>query len=294
MVFWNYRRWVVIFPGLLYLAHVCEYDKLPSIYFVWNPLSLAISIPLLLTTVQSGQPFSSPPRSQIIYYSLHFSFNLVLTILICLRIFMMRHKAVKVLGKLQASFYVSLVTLCVESGAFFTIWSMVYLICFLRNSWVQDVFLQPYSYILVSYCLFSQTWWSSDWLIFQGNYQNTYSHENGSRSRLVQGHHLSNHGWRTRLADFFNENHPSWSFRTVRLTAIYIGENYRRFSWQLLQELKDLMTSSIPCPWQFLKMYFCQGIIPCTCTMHMIVWAGSQMSLEGKLCFITLFRILCK
>lgn len=119
--------------------------------------SLAISIPLLITTVQSGQPFSSPPRSQIIYYSLYFSFNLVLTILICLRIFMMRHKAVKVLGKLQASFYVSLITLCVESGAFFTIWSMVYLICFLRNSWVQDVFLQPYSYILVSYCLFSQT-----------------------------------------------------------------------------------------------------------------------------------------
>jgi hypothetical protein len=63
----------------------------------------------------------------------------------------MRDKAVKVLGKLQASFYSSSVTTFVESGGFFTIWSTVYLIALLSDSWVEEVFLQPYSYILVSF-----------------------------------------------------------------------------------------------------------------------------------------------
>lgn len=63
----------------------------------------------------------------------------------------MRDKAVKVLGKLQASFYSSSITMFVESGGFFTIWSMVYLITLLSNSWVEDVFLQPFTYIHVSY-----------------------------------------------------------------------------------------------------------------------------------------------
>jgi hypothetical protein len=62
----------------------------------------------------------------------------------------MRDKAVKVLGKLQASFYSSFVTTFVESGGFFTIWSTVYLITLSIDNWVEDVFLQPYSYILVS------------------------------------------------------------------------------------------------------------------------------------------------
>ena len=63
----------------------------------------------------------------------------------------MRDKAVKVLGKLQASFYSSSITMFVESGGFFTIWATVYLITLLSDSWVENVFLQPYSYILVSY-----------------------------------------------------------------------------------------------------------------------------------------------
>jgi hypothetical protein len=60
----------------------------------------------------------------------------------------MRNKAVKVLGKLQAFFYNSIPTILVESGGFFTMWSILYLITLLSKSWVQNVFLQPYSYIL--------------------------------------------------------------------------------------------------------------------------------------------------
>ena len=87
---------------------------------------------------------------ETISHSLCVSLNLIFTILICLRIFIMRDKAVKVLGKVQASFYSSSVTTFVECGGFFTIWSTVYLITLLSDSWVEAIFLQPYSYVLVS------------------------------------------------------------------------------------------------------------------------------------------------
>jgi len=130
MVFWNYQRWIIIFPGLLYLAHV------------------SISIPLLISRIRPND-IAWQTHLMIIYHSLSVSLNLVFTILICVRIFIMRDKAVKALGKLQASFYSSSVTTFVESGGFFTIWSTVYLIALLSDSWVEEVFLQPYSYIFV-------------------------------------------------------------------------------------------------------------------------------------------------
>jgi len=64
---------------------------------------------------------------------------------------MIRDKAEKVLGKLQACFYSSSITLFVESGALFTMWSVLYLIALLSDSWVQDVFLSPYPHVFVSY-----------------------------------------------------------------------------------------------------------------------------------------------
>ena len=163
MVFWNYQRWIIIFPGLLYLAHVCEYwsDRLSQHWNSYHPS--AISIPLLISRIRPNDVVwqSRLMTYKIISHSLSVSLNLVFTILICLRIFIMRDKAVKVLGKLQASFYSSSTTTFVESGGFFTIWSTIYLIALLSNSWVEDVFLQPYSYILVSYASLQRTIFST-------------------------------------------------------------------------------------------------------------------------------------
>jgi len=130
IVFWNYQRCIIILPGLLYLAQI------------------SISIPLLISETWPNMPLPSHSTYRTVFYSLSVSLNLLFTILICLRIFLMRDKAVKVLGKLQAFFYNSLTTMFVESGGFFTIWSIVYLITLLSNSWAQNVFLEPYSYIL--------------------------------------------------------------------------------------------------------------------------------------------------
>ncbi|KAF8154606.1 hypothetical protein B0H34DRAFT_660832 [Crassisporium funariophilum] len=132
MVIWNYQWWLMVVPGTIYLARV------------------AMSVPLLMAQTHPHDPrwasHSSPYGT--VYYSLCVSLNLIITILICVRIFMMRHKAEKVLGKLQASFYNSTITILVESGAFFTIWAVAYLISRQKCSWVEDVFLQPYTYII--------------------------------------------------------------------------------------------------------------------------------------------------
>lgn len=76
--------------------------------------------------------------------------NASFTALICFRLFSMRHKADRVLGRLQATLYNSYSTLFVESGGFFTIWTVATLIAKVMNGWVQNAFLEPYKYILVS------------------------------------------------------------------------------------------------------------------------------------------------
>jgi len=129
MVVWNYQWSLLILPAMIYLTRV------------------GLSIPLLmaLTQPQHSQPAELYGR---IFYALCLSLNIICTSLICIRLYTMRHKAERVLGNLQASLYNSATTMFVESGAFFTLWSMVYVITRARNSWVQNVFLEPYSYII--------------------------------------------------------------------------------------------------------------------------------------------------
>jgi nitrate reductase NapE component len=129
MVVWNYRWSLLIVPTMIYLTRV------------------GLSIPLLIAQTQ---PHSSQPAELYgrIFYALCLSLNIICTSLICIRLHTMRHKAERVLGNLQASLYNSATTMFVESGAFFTLWSMVYVITRSRSSWVQSVFLEPYSYII--------------------------------------------------------------------------------------------------------------------------------------------------
>jgi len=129
MVVWNYQWSLLILPTMIYLTRV------------------GLSIPLLIaqTRPHSTQPAELYGR---IFYALCLSLNIICTSLICIRLYTMRHKAERVLGNLQASLYNSITTMFVESGAFFTLWSMVYVIARSRDSWVQNVFLEPYSYII--------------------------------------------------------------------------------------------------------------------------------------------------
>lgn len=130
MVLWNCKWSLLLVPAFLYLARV------------------AVSIPLLISHTR---PTFLQPRAEVlevVFHSLCFTLNFVFTSLIAIRIYMLRHKAEMVLGRLQASLYNSAITMFVESGAFFTIWSFAYLITLVRDCWIQDILLQPYSYII--------------------------------------------------------------------------------------------------------------------------------------------------
>lgn len=78
--------------------------------------------------------------------------------MISARIYMMRKRVESVMGKLHADFYTSPVTIFVESGAFFTVWAITNVIVSARNSDRKEIFLLPYTYILVrdflSFCLY--------------------------------------------------------------------------------------------------------------------------------------------
>ncbi|KAG6808671.1 hypothetical protein H0H92_003282 [Tricholoma furcatifolium] len=99
---------------------------------------------MLLALAHASTPFS------MAYDALSFAFNAYITLAICLRLIMLRPKLEAVSGKLHASFYTSTITLFVESGGFFTIWSAVNLITRSRGSLVQDVFFFPQTFALVS------------------------------------------------------------------------------------------------------------------------------------------------
>ncbi|RDB18736.1 hypothetical protein Hypma_014681 [Hypsizygus marmoreus] len=132
MVVWNYKRWIVIFPGLLYISRV------------------AMSIPLLISQTRpkdTGLAAKSPIFSTV-FYSLCVSLNLFVTIMISARLYMMRKKVETIMGKLHASFYTGFTTILVESGAFFTIWALTYVILMSLRSPMKEVFLLPYTHVL--------------------------------------------------------------------------------------------------------------------------------------------------
>ncbi|KAF5384325.1 hypothetical protein D9615_003311 [Tricholomella constricta] len=132
LVIWNYKWWIVACPVLMYFA------------------KMAISIPLLIAQIRPHDPrwVSRITSFGVSYHALTMAFNIYFTVMICIRLHMMRSQLQAVAGKLHASFYTSTVTLFVESGGFFTLWIIIYLIIRSRGSFVQDIFLLPHTFTL--------------------------------------------------------------------------------------------------------------------------------------------------
>ncbi|KAF6764742.1 hypothetical protein DFP72DRAFT_799055 [Ephemerocybe angulata] len=151
-VLWNRRLWILILPCLIYLADV------------------ALSIPFLMAVARPHDPTWGDhlPKYTTAYCSLGTSFNLLVTILITTRLYMLRHKAEQVMGKVPSILYTAPCTTFVESGAFVSLWQLCYIISFARGSWIKDVFLQPASQIsaitriMIVVRMAQNTAWSKD------------------------------------------------------------------------------------------------------------------------------------
>ncbi|KAG6907045.1 hypothetical protein DXG01_010816 [Tephrocybe rancida] len=84
-----------------------------------------------------------PDYMSVTYHSLTLAFNIYATLMISLRLRMLRPRLEEVAGKLHASFYTSTITTFVESGGFFTIWIMAYLIVRSQSSLNQNLLFFP-------------------------------------------------------------------------------------------------------------------------------------------------------
>ncbi|KAG6889606.1 hypothetical protein C0995_016132 [Termitomyces sp. Mi166 len=131
-IIWNSNRLIIVFPSLLYISRV------------------AMSIPLLIAQTRPSDTWWAAQTQlySTIFYSLCVSLNLFVSIAVALRLFWIRQKVEEIMGKLHASFYTGFVTIIVESGAFFTIWGLTYVVLMSRNSNASLTFLLPYTHVL--------------------------------------------------------------------------------------------------------------------------------------------------
>ncbi|KAJ2922463.1 hypothetical protein H1R20_g14636, partial [Candolleomyces eurysporus] len=158
-VLWNYRWWMVCLPCLLYLSNV------------------AISIPFLVALSRPHDPEWSTRVKlfSISYSALAVSFNLLVTILISVRLLMLRRKIEQVLGKVQAMYYNCYATIFVECGAFLSLWITFYVIVLARGSWIQDAISLPTAYvsaitrILIIIRMAQNNAWSRDLIVASSN-----------------------------------------------------------------------------------------------------------------------------
>lgn len=115
----------------------------------------AMSIALMVA-IKNGGDFWGPKAVNfgISYWSLSIGLNILLTILIGGKLWSMRSKVHSAMGKQHAGPYTSLLSMLIESAALYSIWGMVFIIMYGRNSPAQNLFLPPLGQVQVRHSLF--------------------------------------------------------------------------------------------------------------------------------------------
>ncbi|KAF8573445.1 hypothetical protein K439DRAFT_1375420 [Ramaria rubella] len=142
-IVYNHNYWVILVPMMAFMASTgpFDYDHVspPSPYFLFVGLSI-------LTVFQAAQPTASIwSKSAVViaipYWSLSIALNAVVSLLIVCRMLWHRHSIGKTLGPRHSALYTSVAAMFVESAAMYAITGLVYIICFARNSNVQNLVL---------------------------------------------------------------------------------------------------------------------------------------------------------
>lgn len=110
-----------------------------------NLLTLAMSISLLIGITKPGVGFwaSSSARFTIAYWSLTLSLNVILTTLIAGRLWYMRQEIRGIFGKEHAKTYTSIMAMLIESASIITVFDLIFVVSYARNSNVQNLALPP-------------------------------------------------------------------------------------------------------------------------------------------------------
>ncbi|KAF8641523.1 hypothetical protein AX16_009901 [Volvariella volvacea WC 439] len=107
--------------------------------------AIASSISLLVAMTRPTASFWSERavRFGIAYWSLSISLNIILTLAISGRLLYVQNRIKRALGVEHSQMYTSIASMLVESAALYTIWGLVFLICYARNTPFQNIVLPP-------------------------------------------------------------------------------------------------------------------------------------------------------
>ncbi|KAJ7035286.1 hypothetical protein C8F04DRAFT_535230 [Mycena alexandri] len=125
---WGYNYWLSAFPGLMYLGAVAS--------------SIALMRAIMSSTDLTFWGVKSVEFS-IAYWSLSISLNIILTLGIACRIWLVRRKTRQSLSFQHSAQYTSVSAMLIESAALYATWGSVFLICYARNTPLQNILLPP-------------------------------------------------------------------------------------------------------------------------------------------------------
>lgn len=112
----------------------------------------------IITLFQSAQPNASlwsriTVQFVVPYWSLSVSLNVLLTLIISFRLLHMRRSVAVVLGPEHSKVYTSVVSMIIESAALFSGTGLFFIICYARNSNIQNLVLPILDQVVVSACI---------------------------------------------------------------------------------------------------------------------------------------------
>ena len=142
---------VILLPSIAYLAAFCECDNISAIDLSDYHAALAI-IELVLAGRPGGNFFGGRTLNfGTPYYAIMISLNMIVTLLICLRLFQHKKTLGGALGKEQAKMYTSVASMLIESAAPCSLLGIMFLVPYARGDGVAIAFGQVWAKLTVNY-----------------------------------------------------------------------------------------------------------------------------------------------
>ena len=142
---------VILLPSIAYLAAFCERDNISAIDLSDYHAALAI-IELVLAGRPGGNFFGGRTLNfGTPYYAIMISLNMIVTLLICLRLFQHKKTLGGALGKEQAKMYTSVASMLIESAAPCSLLGIMFLVPYARGDGVAIAFGQVWAKLTVNY-----------------------------------------------------------------------------------------------------------------------------------------------
>lgn len=128
--------------------------SLPNIHAIISDRGVFIvtSICLLVSIERTGGFWGKEAvKFGIAYWTLSISLNIIITVLIVARLILRRKRMRSALGDEHGHMYTSISAMLIESAALYSVWGLVFLITYAKNSAFNNILLPALGQVQVSY-----------------------------------------------------------------------------------------------------------------------------------------------